>query len=116
MAAVTRAFVDFCAEGMQANPEACEAGVEKSLSMVTSLNPLIGYEKAAALAKTAFKTGEDHPRTLPRGRLPAGRHSAGSTRSLEHDRTPRLIGRHTCGTACRRKALHLAEPPRRQAA
>ena len=58
MAAVTRAFVDFCAEGLQANPEACEAGVEKSLSMVTSLNPLIGYEKAAALAKAAFKTGK----------------------------------------------------------
>ncbi|HEY2828127.1 MAG TPA: aspartate ammonia-lyase, partial [Pirellulales bacterium] len=41
-----------------ANPEACEAAVEQSLSMVTSLNPLIGYEKAAALAKEAFKTGK----------------------------------------------------------
>ena len=38
--------------------EACEASVEKSLSMVTSLNPHIGYEKAAALAKEAFKTGK----------------------------------------------------------
>ena len=26
--------------------------------MVTSLNPYIGYEKAAALAKEAFKTGK----------------------------------------------------------
>ena len=26
--------------------------------MVTSLNPLIGYEKAAALAKEAFKSGK----------------------------------------------------------
>ena len=40
------------------NREACEAAVEKSLSMVTSLNPHIGYEKAAALAKEAFKTGK----------------------------------------------------------
>jgi fumarate hydratase class II len=32
--------------------------VEKSLSMVTSLNPHIGYERAAALAKEAFKTGK----------------------------------------------------------
>jgi len=32
---------------MEANEEVCEASVEKSLSMVTSLNPLIGYEKAA---------------------------------------------------------------------
>src|SRR5947208_3079929 len=58
LAAATRAFVDFCAIEMEANPEACEASVEKSLSMVTSLNPHIGYEKAAALAKDAFKTGK----------------------------------------------------------
>jgi fumarate hydratase class II len=32
--------------------------VEQSLSMCTSLNPLIGYEKAAELAKTAFKSGK----------------------------------------------------------
>jgi fumarate hydratase class II len=52
------AFVDLCAKDMESNPEACEAAVEKSLSMVTSLNPHIGYEKAAALAKEAFKTGK----------------------------------------------------------
>jgi len=52
------AFVDFCIDGLEANPAGCEAGVEKSLSMVTSLNPLIGYEKAASLAKEAFKTGK----------------------------------------------------------
>jgi fumarate hydratase class II len=54
----TRAFVDFCALEMEANPEACEASVEKSLAMITSLNPHIGYERAAALAKEAFKTGK----------------------------------------------------------
>ena len=54
----SRAFVEFCAEEMEANAETCEASVEKSLSMVTSLNPLIGYEKAAALAKEAFKSGK----------------------------------------------------------
>jgi fumarate hydratase class II len=54
----TNAFIDKCAEGLEANEEACEAAVEKSLSMVTSLNPHIGYEKAAALAKEAFKTGK----------------------------------------------------------
>ena len=43
---------------MEANPEACEASVEQSLAMVTSLNPYIGYEKAAALAKEAFKSGK----------------------------------------------------------
>ena len=54
----TEAFVKFCAENMKANPEVCESFVEKSLAMSTSLNPHIGYEKAAALAKEAFKTGK----------------------------------------------------------
>jgi fumarate hydratase class II len=58
LASATQSFVDLCAAEMEANPEACEAGVEKSLSMVTSLNPHIGYERAAALAKEAFKTGK----------------------------------------------------------
>ena len=52
------AFVDFCVTEMEANEEACNAAVEQSLSMCTSLNPLIGYEKAAALAKEAFSTGQ----------------------------------------------------------
>ncbi|HEV3299882.1 MAG TPA: lyase family protein, partial [Planctomycetaceae bacterium] len=58
LARSSAAFVDFCVLEMEANPEACEASVEKSLSMVTSLNPHIGYEKAAQLAKEAFKTGK----------------------------------------------------------
>jgi len=58
MAAGCRAFVDFCAEDMEANTEGCQASVEQSLSMITSLTPLLGYEKAAALAKEAFASGK----------------------------------------------------------
>ncbi len=58
MAQGTTAFIDLCALDMEANPEACEASVEKSLAMVTSLNPFVGYEKASALAKEAFKSGK----------------------------------------------------------
>jgi len=58
LANCTAAFVDFCAVEMEANEENCNASVEKSLSMCTSLNPYIGYERAAALAKEAFKTGK----------------------------------------------------------
>ncbi|MEL7496104.1 MAG: class II fumarate hydratase [Planctomycetota bacterium] len=54
----TNAFVDFCAADMQANIDVCESFVEQSLSMCTSLNPYIGYEKAAKLAKEAFATGK----------------------------------------------------------
>ncbi len=53
-----KAFAEKCLEELQPNREACEASVEKSLSLVTGLNPYIGYEKAAALAKEAFKTGK----------------------------------------------------------
>ena len=51
-------FVDFCVSEMQANEKNCEAAVEQSLSMVTSLNPYIGYDKASKLAKEAFTTGQ----------------------------------------------------------
>ncbi|MBC19298.1 MAG: aspartate ammonia-lyase [Planctomycetaceae bacterium] len=58
LASVSNAFVEFCAEEMEPNIDACEGSVEKSLSMVTSLNPYVGYEKAAALAKEAFASGK----------------------------------------------------------
>ena len=51
-------FADKCLQDIQANREKCMAAVEQSLSIVTGLNPYIGYEKAAALAKEAFKTGK----------------------------------------------------------
>lgn len=54
----TDAFIEFCMEGLEANPVACEASVEQSLSMVTSLNPYIGYEMASKLAKEAFHSGK----------------------------------------------------------
>jgi fumarate hydratase class II len=58
LASCTQAFVDFCAQEMEANKPGCEKQVEQSLAMVTSLNPLIGYDTAAALAKEAFQSGK----------------------------------------------------------
>lgn len=58
MARCTAVFSERCVLGLAANREKCESAVEQSLSMVTSLNPYIGYERAAALAKEAFKTGK----------------------------------------------------------
>jgi len=51
-------FTEKCLAGLEANEEKCREGVEKSLSMATALNPHIGYEKAAEVAKEAFKTGK----------------------------------------------------------
>jgi len=58
LAKATKAFTEFCLTGLEANREACEAAVEKSLSLATGLNPYLGYEKASALAKQALKTGK----------------------------------------------------------
>lgn len=58
MARSLEIFTQNCLEGIQANSQRCENAVEQSLSMVTSLNPYIGYEQAAALAKEAFRTGK----------------------------------------------------------
>jgi len=58
LASGTDAFVRLCVTGIEADEEACQQAVEKSLSLVTSLNPRIGYEKASALAKEALKTGK----------------------------------------------------------
>jgi len=58
LASCTQAFVEFCALEMEANKPGCEKQVEHSLAMVTSLNPLIGYDAAAAMAKEAFKSGK----------------------------------------------------------
>lgn len=49
-----RSFNDHCAVGIQANLEVIDAHVERSLMLVTALNPHIGYEKAAQIAKLAF--------------------------------------------------------------
>jgi fumarate hydratase, class II len=58
LAACTQAFIDFCALDIEANRAACEKQVEWSMAMVTSLNPLIGYDAAAAIAKEAFKASK----------------------------------------------------------
>jgi len=47
-----------CVDGIQANVERCEELVEKSLAMVTSLVPKIGYDAAAEIAKDSVKTGK----------------------------------------------------------
>ncbi len=48
-------FADKAIDGLLANEEACAAYVEISPSMATALNPLIGYDRAAEIAKRSFK-------------------------------------------------------------
>ena len=50
-----RALADKTIAGAVANEETCRGYVEISPSMATALNPLIGYDKAAEIAKRSFK-------------------------------------------------------------
>jgi fumarate hydratase class II len=46
-----------CVDGIEANAARIEENLRKSLMLVTALNPHIGYDKAAAIAKKAHKEG-----------------------------------------------------------
>ncbi|WP_163101726.1 class II fumarate hydratase [Peribacillus alkalitolerans] len=46
-----------CIEGLDVIASKIQENLEKSLMLVTALNPHIGYEKAAEIAKLAFKKG-----------------------------------------------------------
>jgi aspartate ammonia-lyase len=46
-----------CVAGIEANRELLAKRVSESVTLVTALNPIIGYEKAALIAKTAIATG-----------------------------------------------------------
>ncbi|ETI66043.1 class II fumarate hydratase [Neobacillus vireti] len=50
-----RSFNKNCAVGLEANKNIIKEHVEQSLMLVTALNSHIGYEKAAQIAKLAFK-------------------------------------------------------------
>jgi fumarate hydratase, class II len=57
LANVSRLLADNCVAGITANKERCLELVERSLAMVTSLVPKIGYDAAAEIAKESVKTG-----------------------------------------------------------
>ncbi|MGA4518584.1 class II fumarate hydratase [Solibacillus silvestris] len=52
-----KSFNDNCAVGIEPNMEVLDANLKNSLMLVTALNPYIGYENAAKIAKTAHKEG-----------------------------------------------------------
>ena len=46
-----------CVAGIEANHELLARRVRESITLVTALNPVVGYEKAALIAKTAIASG-----------------------------------------------------------
>lgn len=53
-----QAFTEFCLVGIEPNREQIQTHLERSLMLVTALNPHIGYDKAAAVAKKAYSEGK----------------------------------------------------------
>lgn len=50
-------FERHCVEGIKPNEERLKQNLEHSLMLVTALNPHIGYDKSAQIAKAAYKNG-----------------------------------------------------------
>jgi fumarate hydratase class II len=52
---VSVSFADNCVDGIEANEDRIHSNLHNSLMLVTALNPHIGYDKAAEVAKKAHK-------------------------------------------------------------
>jgi len=52
-----RGFREFCVEGLQPDYQQISRHLANSLMLVTALNPIIGYDKSAQVAKKAHKEG-----------------------------------------------------------
>ncbi len=70
MANACTMFAEKCIDGLELHPDALMT-VERSLMMVTSLAPAIGYDAAAKVAKEAYKTGETIRQHVLRNKLVA---------------------------------------------
>lgn len=55
---VFQAFRVYCLEGIEANVERCKQYVEQSVGVITALNPHLGYEVVARIAREAILTGK----------------------------------------------------------
>jgi fumarate hydratase class II len=57
LAAASRVFARRCVAGLEADAKKCESYLEQSLALCTALAPVLGYDRAAKIAKTAYESG-----------------------------------------------------------
>jgi fumarate hydratase, class II len=57
LAVASQVFSRRCVAGLEAETGRCEGNVENSLAMCTGLAPILGYDRAAAIAKLAHESG-----------------------------------------------------------
>jgi aspartate ammonia-lyase len=58
LTSMLRVFDEKCVKGLKAETERCRGYADKSTQVAAALNPVIGYEKAADVVKTALKEGK----------------------------------------------------------
>ena len=62
-------FIEKCILGIEADRERCEAYYISSPALATVLNPIIGYARAAEVAKESAKSGKPIPELLREKKL-----------------------------------------------
>jgi len=53
----SRTLADLCVKGITANPDRLRESIERSIALVTALNPIIGYKQATEVAAEAYANG-----------------------------------------------------------
>jgi aspartate ammonia-lyase len=53
-----RVFTDYCLSGIEANKEKLEQDVERSVGIITAVNPHLGYEAVSRIAREAILSGQ----------------------------------------------------------
>jgi fumarate hydratase class II len=69
LGAAAAVFAEKCVDGISARREACAAFIERSLALVTGLVPRIGYDRAAAVARKAYDSGQTVREVLTEERI-----------------------------------------------
>jgi fumarate hydratase class II len=85
LAAACQQFATRCVDGIEANEERARQLVESTLVIVTALNPVVGYDEAAAIAKEAASSGRSlREVALSRGVAPEVLDKALDLRAMAH--------------------------------
>ncbi len=75
-------LADLCVKGITAKPDRLRENIERSITLVTALNPIIGYRAASSVAAEAFESGSNVREVVLKRKLMA---EAEQDESLRHE-------------------------------
>lgn len=84
-------LVDKCVDGITANEDHCANLVMNSIGIVTQLNPILGYEECASIAREALETGKSIHNIVVNERKLITKEKWDEVYSLENLIAPKLI-------------------------